>query len=451
MTVPEGLPCPNPTCDYVTPRSALSGQAALVCPRCGKEFLFRMTAPAVPPAMPIQATAPPLEAPAAPLELRRGRRGRPRYRSRTWLNWSVLAVVLVLVGAAGVRLYRWYAVQHAAVASDSVDGELVVAREYNCKFVIPPGWVEDDGLKVLVNANVLTLRRATPASWFALAAKDYRTRTPRPAEAQQEILSRLRSYFNPTNFEWAAGEDSNIQVAGQPVQRLTFQGEANSVAMTGEIDQLTAKGIAYWLVCWAPESQIADVSREAAGLFRRFGLLNSRRNWSEKRPPVHTFTGPGHAYTLRDSEGVWTVDPEPREMDPDAELALRARDAEAPLSVARMAQVLVLHLPAQKDPAAALAAARKHFETQERKDNPGIKIELVRAPAGGSEQKIGNAQGSVVRLHVAGDSRKRLILLAAIRLPERVLVLQCDCPWDGRSLWERDFTQLLGTFHLQAG
>ena len=144
----------------------------------------------------------------------------------------------------------------------------------------------------------------------------------------------------------------------------------------------------------------------------------------------------------------------PQDVDPDAQLLLRARDPQAPNRVARMAQLLVLRLGPQADLAAAVRAAGKHFEEREHRDNPGIAIEPASAEAKEGaevkEVKIGNAPGAMVRLHVAGDSRKRLVVLAVVRLPTQVLVLQLDGHWQRREWWEREFSQLLDTFHCRA-
>ena len=365
-----------------------------------------------------------------------------RRRARGWGKYAVLALVLAGIAGLVVFIVSQLPEQEQEQATGP-PGQKVQLPLHNCQFIVPPApWAQDISLRVPTGANLLTLRRRDPNAWLALAAKDYKTRTPRDAEVIDEGVRRLEGYFR--NFQWE--QKGDVDMAGQRAQHLIFQGEANEVRMSGVCYVLTARGIAYWLTLWTPAATADKEGAELRNMAERFSLLHERDGWAEKRPPVKTFRGTRLAYTLRDTEGIWEREPEPQNADADADLLLRGRDQADPKDVSRMAQVLVLVLGKQGDPA---AAARSHLEAQEKKDNPAITVEPLSDKEDGARPvQVGNARGHVVALHVKGESRHRFVLLAAVRLPDHLLVVQCDCDLKGRSLWERDFRQLLGTLSL---
>ncbi len=108
-----------------------------------------------------------------------------------------------------------------------------------------------------------------------------------------------------------------------------------------------------------------------------------------------------------------------------------------------MARVLVLLLKPRANAQAAVAEAKAHVRQQEERDRTGATVEEGTAA---KPARIGEADGQLVRLRIKGDNRNRLVLLAVVAEPDYLLVLQCDCDLKRRSLWERDFEQLLKTF-----
>src|SRR5207245_9953055 len=70
------------------------------------------------------------------------------------------------------------------------------SREFNYRFVFPGGsWKQDNEARVHVKANLLAMRRTNPDAWFALAARDFKTRTPDKNEVIKEEEKRLAGYF----------------------------------------------------------------------------------------------------------------------------------------------------------------------------------------------------------------------------------------------------------------
>ncbi|HEV3258239.1 MAG TPA: hypothetical protein VG013_15260 [Gemmataceae bacterium] len=492
----NGFPCPNPSCSHVFPRASVAASGSLTCPRCGMVFQFRADAetakaspavrpapppdkPAVPPAaarpappapqpVPIAAAvtaarppqpAIPVAAPvgpapgaadnpfATPLQLSPTARPPLRRRARGWGKYAVLGVVLAGIAGLVVVAVKLFSEQDQDQA-DALPGQKAKFPLHNCQFVVPPDpWAQDHSLQTSTGANLLTMRRSDPNGWLALAGKDYKTRTPRDAEVIDEGVRRLEGYFQ--NFQWE--QKGDVDVGGQKAQRLVFQGEVKEVRMGGECYVLTAQGIAYWLSVWTPAKYADQEAKEFDQMRARFTVLGERNGWEEKRPTPKTFRGTKVPYTLRDTQGVWEQDPEPQNADADADLLLRGKDPADPQDVLRMAQVMVLILGPQNNAAAAVAGARTRLEKQEKKDTPGITVEPLsdKDDADAKAVRVGTTRGHILTLHVKGQSRHRFVLLAVVRRPDQVLVVQCDCDLKRRSLWERDFRQLLDTFALK--
>jgi hypothetical protein len=358
-----------------------------------------------------------------------------------------LAILGVLTGG-GLVAVPWI-LDQVREGKSKPPGEEHVSDLFNYSFIMPAKpWKLEDSLKAPLQANLFVLRRTDPNAWMALAAKDYATRSPRKGEVIDEARRRLEGYFK--NFEWEETDDATL--GGQPAQQLIFRGEVNVVAMSGECLVLTYKGITYWFTTWAPVESAEVTAGDRADLHRRFALLPGREGWTEKRPPVQTFRGTDGAYQLRDTEGVWEKWPQPQDEDPAADLALHGKDRLDPKDVDKAARAVVLILTKQPDLQAAAAAARAHLEEQQKKDYPSSTFEVLTDKEGPLDRPgpVGDARGHVVKLKVTnGENRRRFVTLAVVRRPDGVLAVQCECDLKRRSLWEREFGQLLHTFTVQ--
>jgi hypothetical protein len=154
------------------------------------------------------------------------------------------------------------------------------SRDFNYRLILPQGpWIQDSQVRLQLKANLLAMRRTNPAAWFALAARNYKTRMPRDPEVIEEAVSRLNGYFK--SLEWESGSDGTL--AGRRALRVVFHGQAGDSTMEGECYILTCNGMAYWFTTWAPLRTNSQLTEEFRKIREGFSLLKEREGWSEKR------------------------------------------------------------------------------------------------------------------------------------------------------------------------
>lgn len=347
---------------------------------------------------------------------------------------------ILVVGADGVRIVpKWSQVEEAAEAGKAA-GTMHHFEQFNFRLQAPPApWKRDDANKPAGKLNLLTLQRTRPRAWMAVAAQDHsKGRPPRDAELVDEAVRRLRTYFKDS-LEYDLQPDAEL--AGERAVRLSFRGvDGTNQVLNGDAYLMAFKGIAYWFLTWAPDTDAEQAQKEYGDLRQRFSLLDRRDDWPDKRPRPVTLSGTKSAYTLEDLDDIWKSQPDPAEDDPAADLDLRANDPVAARDEVLFARVLVLVLrpDAERKPE---AVARDHYEARHKKEK--IRIAVVSDRAG----QVGDASGHITKLHVRkGQDRERLLVLAVVADGKDLIVVQCECDWKRRSLWERDFDQLIGTF-----
>jgi len=100
---------------------------------------------------------------------------------------------------------------------------------------------------------------------------------------------------------------------------------------------------------------------------------------------------------------------------------------------------------------AAETVARNYFEEQQKALYPKTRFEAAtdRDKLQGQSAKVGNVAGHISRLHIFNsDTRQRYVVLGVAPDKEHIIVIKCECDWKRRSLWERDFEELIATFRL---
>jgi hypothetical protein len=401
--------------------------------------------------------------PAAPLPVAEPYAGPPnepiissaRPRRHSGFPWVVTLLVLILGGGAIAGLAYYVMTEQGGVARPTgqtlaVETVLPKSHEsqlFNYSYTFPAApWRMDNDTKQAIQSNLFAIRRTEPNAWLALWAKDYKAYAPRDGQLFDEVYGRLLKYFTDLEYE----QQPDAQFAGQRAMRLFFQGQAKDQgAMVGEAYLMVYKGIGYAVLTWCPKDAQPQTFPEFDDLRQRFALQGYRDNWIDKRVPV-VFHGTQAGYTLRDTQTIWKKNKLLQDAS-KADLAIEAIDPNVPDSL-NTASVRVQIQPKKADLAQAAAFARGELQKELLKESPQTKIEVVAGTSGPLDREglVGDQKGHIAKLHIIqGEGRERFAIVAVAPTGEQTIAFYCECPWDKRSLWERDFDQLLGTFRLK--
>jgi hypothetical protein len=326
-------------------------------------------------------------------------------------------------------------------------GKMQQSETLNFSYVFPPApWRQDKETLAGLQANI-AIRRTNPDAWMAVLAKDYKTQNPRDGQAFDDVFKRMEKHFVHLEYE----QQADGQLAGQPAMRFIFQAQVKDKGpIAGEGCLAIYQGIAYTLLTWAPAESLAAAQPEFDDLRLRFELLRYRDTWVDTRQPV-IHRGSKLAYTVRDNLANWKKNPDYMDLY-QADLALEATDPNIPDVKTNTAVVLVMLYPKRDNLAAAALLSRGELEKTHRKEYPDSRFEVLLGKEGPLDREglVGDQKGHVAKLHVInGENRHRFAVLATVLGPDQTIALHCECPWERRSLWERDFDQLIGTFRLK--
>jgi hypothetical protein len=495
--MPPSIPCPNPACTQAFALDAIKGAASLVCPKCGTVYQFRSDAepfakspPArrpptpAPPALPVAppvgpaatprpptrptptAASAPLAVPIAkpvaptlgpaftPLPRRDGRRPRG-----SWANTIVLGVVFVFLLAGGAFGVYWLYLYNLNRSAPPI----IENEEGRGNFVFqPPGgaWEEDGGAALKFRAVQYAYRRTDPGNRnnFALYYRDYKDRTPSDAEMVSEALIKLRNYFRNVEYDVQPRTESD-RLADRPALRLVFQGvspDPENVVSGGEVWMITYRGFAYWFFTWGPQENDqgkdvrARVAAEWPKLRKRLQLRNYREGWKEVPPRTLTFHSEKAPYQVDFNDKVWERQREPKDSDPRAELALlgydpRLKQTDRHASNAATALFLLQDKADSLD--AAVKKAKDDLLERQKPLYADTTLEEARDESIGKNaatDKVGGLAGKVVKLLMKNaENRQRYVELGVVNLPGNVLVVECECAYDQRDLWQQEFQPLL--------
>lgn len=475
----NGFPCPNPSCPHVFSAAAVTGATVLTCPRCATVFQFqtggaavasgassapaeRSAAPSlqapIPIAQPVASPPPELDINYLPSPVSLRQRAR---RRQPW-GWQAVGGMGLLVGAIGLVLLlalRWDKLvpQKKTVKRT---GEEVVLKASNFRYQIPAsGWWQDDKMKEKLRYGKLVLHRLSPASWFAVLAKDFKLRNPRPKEMYAEGLYILEQQFKE-NLEHELRE--GLWINDRPAQAIVFRGQMNKQMYGGECWMFGHQGYGYWILSWSTGDGQKQLEADLADLRKRFTFGDERKTWEEKRPALREFVVAKASCRLTDTEGIWEEPMQPAaDYDKTAVLALHAleqdlgADAERKRNIRYGPTFLVLQLPpAGGDIKSSVAAAREHLLAEQRQFYQETTMEPVsdadRPP--GTVTAIGNARGHLGLLRVRnGETLRKFVVQAVIPAGDHILVLQGECFWNQRAAWEDAMIQLIESLKVGSG
>jgi hypothetical protein len=172
----------------------------------------------------------------------------------------------------------------------------------------------------------------------------------------------------------------------------------------------------------------------------------------EKRFHAEILYGTRAVYSLRDAQGIWKSSAKTKDYY-RADLAAQASDPVAPHDPAGMALLLVHVLPGAEDLALATAVGRDHVEQLHRKDYPDVQATVLQDNAGKPLEQDTQLDGSpihIVKLHVRDTATvERFVVLGMVHRKENLLVVQCECAFDRRAVWEETFDKLLASIRLK--
>ncbi len=297
--MPNGFPCPNPTCTQVFPADTVKGASALTCPRCGTVYQFRNSsaapsksgsprqarpsagkavpaAPAKsppsrqpkapppppssrkappPPPPPVQAVvapiapvqnvpvAPPVQAAPTGLEFASSSDvvvstlDRRKSRRRRGGAGRVLRGIIVVLLVVGAFLGVALVIQNNLPEDANEAEEARVQKTTgNFTFKAPAGWKADSALRKRMHVNLAMTRKKPQRSHMSLFYRDFKTRAPRDAEMLDVALKKLRGLFPDVTYEDPLEKDNKVQ-SGE------LSGEAAMVLeFASESDQVPIRG-----------------------------------------------------------------------------------------------------------------------------------------------------------------------------------------------------------------
>jgi hypothetical protein len=330
-------------------------------------------------------------------------------------------------------------------------------RAHNLSFEQPgdPWAIDDDTRAKLGPPMILAFKRTEPDAFFAVGARDYDRREPRPSDLRTLAYAVIDRNF--ANNEKTQLEGMNLLGLSASVA-FRFRGENKDGEMVEGLCFATSyKGIGYWTVSWAPEREAEGQAAAFEALREKLKLDKNRDKWNATELPVRTFGGHAAQYQLLDGEDVWK-EPEPKERpasgeDPAGDLLLTARVKTPGRDVAAEATLVAILLDAGGgDP---LAQGRKYVEDHyaaliKQADDKLVPkfLERTGEPQGDPVSNTVETPTQVVRMQmtVQGASNfSKLVVVSAAKIGDRVVVVHGSCGWNDRELFESKLAQIAGS------
>jgi hypothetical protein len=248
--------------------------------------------------------------------------------------------------------------------------------------------------------------------------------------------------------------------AGQDAWRYRFRGARKDTELVcaGEAYALAYKGVGYWFYTWSAERDADALAADLAGLRDRFRLLAGRESWNPSTGSRVVFPRKGTPkvpYQLGTYAKTWAERPgvDPGDVRPKADLALvgtvptRGKGDRPPT-----AELVVLVFDDPGDPAAVAGREVRKWYTREPETFGEFKVaEVAGDPEGEPTPGDEDPAGPVTRLAVtAADpnvskSVEKLVVFAAVKVGDKVVVAEAQCQLAQRKVWERRLVQFVGS------
>jgi len=461
------LKCPNPSCPYLFDPSRVPAGAVLTCPRCGMRFTLGPPAPATPAAPPPQAQFHPPPQPPSGFdgmekhEPEPNADGRPVRRNfsaageaASYQTGIIAFVCFVLIAGAGLAVYFKVTSKPEVVKGESRQQ----LKALNLSFETPgEPWAMDDDVKAKLGPPmIVAFRRKDPDAFFAVGARDYERREPRPSELRamvDRVLDRSFEEVTRTQMEGAT-------FLGQPAAMafsFTARQKSDGAGVAGLCYATSSKGIGYWALSWAGEKDAEGQASTFDAIREKLKLSGTRDNWSPKELPVRTFGGHAVSYQLLDGEDIWK-EPEPKERpatgeDANGDLLLVARVKVPGQDIAEEATLVTILLDsAGGEP---LPQGKKYVEDKIRaqvkqadEKLDAAFLDLTGEPKGDPPSNPVDTPTPIARMQMTvkgAASFSKLVVVSAAKIGERVVVVYSFCSWTDRELFESKLMQIAGS------
>jgi hypothetical protein len=327
-------------------------------------------------------------------------------------------------------------------------------RDLNLSFEPPGGpWAQDDDTRSKLGSPfILAYKRTDPEAYVAFGAKDFNTRPPRQSELREGLTQPLNRVFENIGLE---GPVAGGKWLGQPalVFKLHAQWKDGPI-VDGKCYATSYKGIGYWAICWAGESDVAKLEPDFDAALEKFKLLDLREKWTAKEAEVRPFGGHKLGYQVLDAEGIWSEpDPKlspPSDVDPNADLRLVGKEKKRGRDISEEATLVALVLnDSGGDPLAEATTYAKSYWAEKIKEQSDGKLTVELTPRAdepeGDAANAVDATAPVARfdMKVAGaSSQRRVVAVSAIKLDGKLVFVHTWCAWGDRSVMEARIAQI---------
>lgn len=469
------LKCPNPSCPYVFDPSGVPPGAVLACPRCNMRFTLGPTAPppthapqmpqggaayaptaTFAPGQAVSGTG--LSAPSAgdPPSTSRGRSiarkpvGPGRQGKQSYQMILIVGIAVILVVGAGITIF------FRLTSSPKKNEGNNYVKGMNLSFGNPPSpWQEDPDAKARFSGNniYLVFKRSEPDAYIVFGGRDYAERMPRKSELEQGINKVINSLFETVNIE---KELTGVTWLGiTPTHAYQFRGQDRKTGdvVQGEAFSAGNKGIGYWSIAWTVESSMPAVQPEFEAIRKLFFFSDPNKVWQAKKSTIKPIVGDKVAFSLQDPDDVWKEDRTRLAVDEDA-----LADTKLVASVKSSgggdfrhdAELVVYAIAQMGEP---IDDAKGYLESALKKDLPNdIKVELTQIeeePLGAPSPNAIDKNTEAVRLQAKIGNLKKLIVISAVKVDDKVVFARCTCNWSDREIFEQNFIATCGS--LKAG
>jgi hypothetical protein len=172
--------------------------------------------------------------------------------------------------------------------------------------------------------------------------------------------------------------------------------------------------------------------------------------------PEVVYASQSGKYRLSNAEKIWEKPlADPKDEDDNGDLLLRGtfrRPGQSRLNLNSTAKLVVMVLDKSGDVDEATRYVRKRYDREGDKDiAPTDFTEITGEPLGEPPPGDGPANSPTKRLKVrpgganADPASEKLVVYAALKVGEDVIVAEGSCSWSDRETWERRLIQLVGS------